>query len=257
MPATDRSIATGRGVEGSIAGRRYRLGQPAYALELCALSAAAPDTVIATAEPGSWIVLANTSGPVCRFRLDDELRADAAATVAALQRRGLAVHLLSGDHSAAVLQLGTQLRIDAIVAGATPEHKLRYLEMLQRAGRRVLMIGDGINDIPVLAAAAVSVAMSNASQLAKTSADCILLTPRLARLETLLDCARATRNVIHQNIAWALLYNGAAVPLAATGLISPWLGALGMSLSSLLVVGNALRLRNAAGATDTDFATTE
>jgi Cu2+-exporting ATPase len=236
-PAGDRHEVTGRGVEGTVAGRRYRLGSPDFALEWCAPATRAP------ALPGQWLLLADRAAPLCWFRLDDRLRDDAAPTVAALQRRGLRLHLLSGDRSDAVATLAAALHIHQVEAGATPERKLDYVAGLQRAGHRVLMVGDGINDIPVLAAADVSVAMSDASQLAKTSADCILLAAHLDRLPLLWDCAHKTRRIVRQNLCWALLYNGLAMPLAAVGWVPPWLAAVGMSLSSLLVVGNALRLR--------------
>ncbi|HET8711094.1 MAG TPA: HAD-IC family P-type ATPase, partial [Spongiibacteraceae bacterium] len=175
----------------------------------------------------------------------------AAATVHILQKRGLRVHLLSGDSSDSATELGAQLCIDRIKSGASPERKLQYLADLQRAdspqrNRRVLMVGDGINDIPVLAAADISVAMSGASQLAKTNADCILLTPQLNRITALFASAKKTRTIVRENLLWALLYNAVTIPLAAAGWIAPWLAAIGMSLSSLLVTANALRLRHAA-----------
>ncbi len=243
IPALERTQTLGAGVEGVIAGRRYRLGTAAFAAQLfTATHVAAIDpekTVI-----GHWILLADSDGPLCWFRLQDQLRDDAATTVTALQQRGLRVHLLSGDRSDSAAELGAQLHIDHIESGAAPERKLQYLSALQNDGRRVLMVGDGINDIPVLAAADISVAMSGASQLAKTNADCILLTPQLNRITTLFASAKKTRAIVRENLWWALIYNAVAIPLAAAGWIAPWLAALGMSASSLLVTANALRLRN-------------
>jgi Cu2+-exporting ATPase len=234
--AEQRRHVAGQGVEGRLAGRRYRLGQPAFAL-------APSDRTAEPPAPGHWVLLADDAGPVCWFALDDRLRDDAATTVLALRQRGLRVHLLSGDPSDAAPRLAAHLGMDALAYGAAPERKLAYLRELQQQGRRVLMVGDGINDIPVLACADVSVAMSDASQLAKTNADCIFLTAHLDRLLTLLAGARRTRRVVRENLAWALGYNALALPLAALGWVPPWLAAVGMSLSSLLVVGNALRLQ--------------
>lgn len=234
--AQGRCFIVGFGIEGRIAGREYRLGAPAFA--------AAADCV--PPGPGQWILLSEARQPLCWFQLDDRVRDRAAETVAALQRRGLRVHELSGDSSTSVATVAAQLGIEYSVAGATPERKLQYVAALQRAGRRVLMIGDGINDLPVLNAADVSVAMTHASGLAKTGADCILLAPRLDRLPQLLDAAQLTRHIVRQNLGWALLYNIVAVPLAMAGLVPPWLAAVGMSASSLLVIGNALRLPLAA-----------
>jgi len=244
IPALERIDTVGAGVEGTIAGRRYRLGKADYAAQLFAARQAAP---MRAPGRGHWILLADGDGPLCWFRLQDRLRDDAAATVQVLQRRGLRVHLLSGDSSDSAAELGAQLHIDHIESGASPERKLAYLSALQRSGqaRHVLMVGDGINDIPVLAAADISVAMSGASQLAKTNADCILLTPQLNRIATLFDSARKTRAIVRENLIWALVYNVVAIPLAAAGWIAPWLAAIGMSASSLLVTANALRLRRA------------
>lgn len=236
----DRHQVAGAGIEGDIDGHRYRLGTPAFALALC------PHIELAAPARGHWILLTTAAQPLCWFRLDDQPRADAAATVQQLQQRGLQIHLLSGDHSDAVATLAAQLGIDTAIAAASPEVKLDYLQTLQRQGRRVLMVGDGINDIPVLAAADVSIAMNNSSQLAKTTADCIFLNSHLDRLLQLFDAAAATSRIIRQNLTWALLYNAVAIPLAAAGMIPPYLAAIGMSLSSLLVVLNASRLQRLA-----------
>jgi Cu2+-exporting ATPase len=236
-PAEDIHHHAGAGVEGIITGRRYRLGTAAFA---SALYSHTPPP--APSARGHWLLLADQHEALCWFRIGDRIRGAAPATLARLQRAGYTVHLLSGDHSDAVATLAAALHIPHAIAGAEPEAKLDYVRALQHAGRRVLMVGDGINDIPVLAAANVSIAMTSASQLAKANADCIFLTPRLDRLPLLLEHARRTQKIIYENLLWALLYNLIAVPLAACGLISTWLAALGMSLSSLIVIANALRL---------------
>ena len=230
-------IKEGSGIEAVVDGRRYRIGKPSYVRELFDRPLESPHS------DGHWILLAGETGPVCWFQLQDRLRDDAGDCIAELKRRHLRLHLLSGDSSGAAEQLARQLRFDECLAGATPEQKLVYVNALQSRGRRVLMLGDGLNDIPVLAAADISVAMANASNLAKTQADTIALSGQLQSVGQLLELARRTRTVVRENLGWALVYNLAAIPLAAVGLVPPYLAALGMSLSSLIVVGNALRLQ--------------
>ncbi len=244
-PATALVQHAGLGVEGTIDGLRYRLGSAAFVAPWGAMPPAA-------AGPGSEVWLAGPAGPLARFELRDTLRPDAIATVDRLRRQGLRLHLLSGDHPSAVEAVANELRIDAWHANASPTSKLERVRALQRDGCRVLMVGDGINDAPVLAAADASLAVGQATALARTAADTVLLSPNLEMVPALVRIARRTRSVILQNLAWAGLYNAVAIPAAAVGWVPPWLAAIGMSASSLLVVGNALRLRlGGAGSTPT------
>ena len=230
-------IAIGEGLQGCIDDETYRIGRSEYAAALYGQSnEQAPSN-------DQWILLSNSQGPLCWFLLQDRLRDDAQALVDGLRERNLQIHLLSGDSSGAAQQLSQRLQLDYCVAGASPQDKLDYIQDLQRQGANVLMLGDGINDIPVLAAADISVAMANASNLAKTHADSILLSGRLSAVLTLMDLAGSTRKTIRQNIGWALAYNFSALPLAMMALVPPYVAALGMSLSSLIVVLNALRLQ--------------
>jgi P-type Cu2+ transporter len=233
----------GEGVQAEVDGQPYRLGRSNYA---AALYGSSDQALAADCQPGQWVLLSGNSGPLCWFRLEDSLRDDAALVVASLQQQGLKVHILSGDNSMVVQQLGEKLAVDYCVAGASPQDKLDYIRRLQESGARVLMLGDGINDVPVLAAADISVAMASASDLAKTNADSILLSGRLSSVLTLIKLAVATRLTIRQNIAWALAYNLLAIPLAAMAMIAPYVAAIGMSFSSLVVVLNALRLQRVA-----------
>ncbi len=229
----------GGGLEGVIDGRCYRLGRPGFAL------AGDPP---APPEAGKWILLACDGQALAWFRLTDTVRDDATGAIAALRRAGLGVALLSGDAAGEVERVATQLGVDEWRAGCSPEQKLAAVRELQATGRRVVMVGDGINDVAVLAGAGVSVAMANAADVTRANADCMLLASDLRRIPDAILMARRARHVIRQNIAWAIVYNFAAVPFAAAGLVPPWLAAIGMSASSLVVIANALRLRNDAGA---------
>ena len=227
---------TGQGLEGRLNGARWRLGKPDFAME------GATDNPIAAPARGQWLLLSENGEPRAWFGLHDGIRDDAAATVAALQAQGLNVELLSGDTVDAVESLANQLNITTWHAGTSPEGKLARMKALQAAGETVVMIGDGINDVPVLAGADVAIAMNGATDLARTRADAVLLSPRLMRIVDAIEISRATRRIMRQNMIWSVCYNFSALPLAAMGLVPPWLAAIGMSLSSLVVVGNALRL---------------
>ena len=220
----------GSGVEGEVNGHCWRIGKP--------VNTDHAGQKAHTTE--AWLI--RNDEPVARLRFRDSLRAEAADVVAVLRARGLVAHLLSGDHSAMAEAVAAELGIRHVRAGASPDDKLDYVRALQAQGRRVMMVGDGINDAPVLACANISVAVGDATDLARTSASVVLLNEGLDRLPEMLDLARRTRRTIAHNLTWALVYNGLAIPAAALGWISPWIAALGMSASSLLVVANAARL---------------
>jgi len=217
----------GRGVEGLIDGRRLRIGRADFA-------AGRAD------DGGLW--LGDGEQALARFELADRPRPEAVATIEALHALGLSVELASGDGEAAVRDVAQRLGIDAWRARQSPEDKLARLRELQSQGRRVAMLGDGINDAPVLAGADVSIAMGEGAALAHRAADLVLLGGSLARVPQAVAIARRSRAVIRQNLAWAAAYNLIALPIAATGWVTPWMAAVGMALSSLLVTLNALRL---------------
>jgi Cu2+-exporting ATPase len=246
LPVADARHHTGLGVEGTVDGLELRLGSADWLADgWCMAPLPAPETVC----DAVVVYLANRSTWFASFVFEDELRDDAAATVQALREAGCRVHLLSGDQQAAVEAVAVQLSITEWVARATPESKLKVVQSLQgevvaagESSRCVLMVGDGVNDAPVLAAANVSLAVASASDAAGASADGLLLSGRLADIAVALRQARMTRRIIRQNLAWAMVYNCVAIPLAAGGLVNPWLAGLGMAGSSALVVGNAFRL---------------
>ena len=210
-----REIA-GQGIEGTVNGQRWRIGQPG-------------------------ITLTGDCGRSASFTVDDPLREDARAATAALTALGLRLVLLSGDRHEAVQDVADTLGISTAHAGLRPADKLQHLRDAQAAGHRVLMLGDGINDGPVLAAANVSMAMGRGSSIAHAAGDLLLLRESLQSLPEAVRVARRTLQIVQQNLRWALIYNLAAVPVAALGFMPPWVAAIGMSASSLLVVINARR----------------
>ena len=226
----------GAGIEGRIADERWWLGAPD----------SAPWPIIVPADTGqrpddTLIVLCNPRAAVALFILNTRLRAEASEVVQALGERGMQVELLSGDGAEAVAAVAGRLGITRHAARQTPAGKLAHLRSLQQHGRRVLAVGDGLNDAPLLAAADVSAAMANGAALTQSRADLLLLGDSLRLLPLALEVAQTTRRRIRENLGWALGYNLLVLPLAMTGHLAPWLAAAGMSVSSLLVVSNALR----------------
>lgn len=236
----ERENLPGRGVAGSLDGRRYTLGNAALHPELVAGHAIPPGEL----PPGATVVwLCGDSRALAAFVLADTARPHADAMVSMLRARGLRVSILSGDATDAVSHHARLLGIDDWHAGMTPAQKLARLRAWQEAGEVVAMVGDGINDAPVLAGAQVSIAMGSGTQMARTTGDIVLMTENLREIDHAVAHSRFGLNVVRQNFAWALGYNLLALPFAASGYLSPWLAALGMSVSSLIVVLNALRLR--------------
>lgn len=227
----------GLGLEGLCGQQLLRIGKPRYVAELG--NWIAPEI---PEQAGQWLLMGDGDGPIAWFVLNDRLRPDAAALISNLKARGMRVVLLSGDHAPVVERMAHALGIEEAIGNATPADKLAFVQQLQSQGAKVLMLGDGVNDVPVLASADISVAMGEASDLAKTSADAVLLSSHLHVLTDSFVVAASTRRIMIQNLFWAGTYNAGVLPLAALGMVSPALAAAGMSASSLLVVLNALRL---------------
>jgi Cu2+-exporting ATPase len=241
IDCADACEVAGQGVTGTVAGRRWRIGKPEFALGDRAGAADSPPQPGVSSASASTVVLADDQGRYALFEVRDALRQDAPATVAALRAAGLALCIASGDRPAAVGAVGAELGIADAEGGLDPAAKLVRLKALQAAGHRVLMVGDGVNDGPVLAAADVSMAMGRGSAIAHAAGDLLLMRDSLAALPVAVRIARAALRRVRQNLRWAAGYNLAAIPLAALGFMPPWLAALGMSLSSLVVVFNARR----------------
>lgn len=228
----DLRNAAGEGVEARADGRLVRIGS----LRFCAEIAGGP-----AAEAGAQVYLAAQGRWLAAFHIEDALRPEAAEVVRALAARGLRVHLVSGDEPALVGQVVRFLGIESWAGGATPQEKFDYVARLQAEGRVVAMVGDGLNDAPVLARADASVAMGAGADAAQLQADVVLAGDRLGALQDVLALSSGAMRLVRQNLGWALLYNALALPAAALGWIGPWEAAVGMSASSFIVVLNALR----------------
>jgi Cu2+-exporting ATPase len=219
-----------------------RIGSAAFAGVNDAAPAPAAARSLADAAAPGGIRRALAGRPVARFELAETVRADAASALAALRADGASVEILSGDETARVARLAERLELDAWRAEASPQQKLATLAARQAEGRRVAMVGDGINDAPVLARADLSVSFTTAAPLAQHQAELLLLGGRLETLVEARRLARRTMRIVTENLAFAALYNAVSIPLALAGLLPPWLAGLGMAASSLVVVLNALRL---------------
>jgi P-type Cu2+ transporter len=234
-PATDVTIVAGKGVEGTVGPSRLRIGTREFALGLARGVADAA----AAEKPGSWVYLGDADGLLASFRLTDPLRAEAPGCVTGLAQLGLESEIVSGDAEPAVARIAARSGIARHRSRLDPHGKVARLKELQAAGRAVVAVGDGINDAPLLRGADVAIAMGRGSALAQTSADLILVRDSLEQLPELVRIARRAQRIVRQNLAWAIGYNLAALPLAALGYVPAWLAAIGMSLSSVLVVLNA------------------
>lgn len=234
---------TGQGMEAQLpTGRTVRIGRPTFVADCVGTPApaavaeleAAGASVIALGENGHWQAL---------FAFSDHVREDAPLLLGQLRTESIPAIILSGDAPAPVHAVAHALGISEAHAGMSPQDKHDWLAARQRqAGAVVAMIGDGVNDAPVLAQAHVSIAMGGGTDLARTQADIVLLSNHLGDLARGIHLARRTLRIVKQNLWWSFAYNFTAVPLAMTGIVTPWMAGIGMAASSLLVVLNALRL---------------
>lgn len=235
---TDPAYVTGSGVEATWEGERYRMGSERFCRELAPTLPAAPNSDL------YWVALCAPNRPLAWFGLSDPLRPEAAQVVAAAREAGLWLALLTGDSSAAGARLGEELGFDFVGTGFSPDDKMEQVRRWQAEGEVVMAVGDGLNDAPLLTLANASFAVASATDLARAQADFVVDDDNLMAVTRSLAKAQDCVRIIRQNFAWALSYNCIGIPLAALGFVPPWAAALGMSLSSLIVVMNSLRLNS-------------
>jgi P-type Cu2+ transporter len=244
---TDRAEVAGQGMQAVRPnGTRVRLGSSAFC--------GAGDADERDAGDSPRVGLSDEQGWLATFELQEGLRDDAQAAVSALRAMGVRTWLLSGDREAAAQQVGQAVGVDHVIAGASPEQKLAEIAALQAQGIQLAMVGDGLNDGPVLARANTSFALGHAAPLAQAQSDYVIQGGQVMDVVLTLKQARSTLRIVRQNLVWAALYNLVCVPLALLGFMPPWLAGLGMAGSSLLVIGNALRLASKVPARSFDVA---
>ncbi len=243
--ATDIVNHPGLGLSGQVKDTKWFIGSANFINSVCAQSANGQDD-IDTDDGATKVYLANKKNLVAGFHFTDEVRDDAAGLIKKLITAGKTVSLLTGDHTAPAKYVARQVGIDNIISSKTPREKLDYVKALQDKGHVVVMVGDGINDAPVLACADISIAIGEGAALAAASSDIVLITDKISRIYTAVKLAEKTMLVLKQNLSWALLYNTIAITLAISAVVTPWMAAIGMSVSSLIVVLNSIRLRHTA-----------
>ncbi|MEP4146367.1 MAG: heavy metal translocating P-type ATPase [Halioglobus sp.] len=233
---SDVDYRVGAGLEGNYDGESYRMGSEQFCRQVC------PDLPPLPEEPFYWVALCRGHTAIAWIGLNDQLRTEAPRVIAEARDDGLQIGLLTGDSSPQGPLLARELGIDDVHIGLQPQQKMQRVQQLQSEHAVVAMVGDGLNDAPVLSLADTSFAVAGATDLARTQADFVIVGGNLAAVTDTWKKAIACRRIILQNFAWALGYNLSAIPLAASGHVPPWAAAIGMSLSSLLVVANSLRL---------------
>lgn len=239
----------GQGVTGTVEGHAVFAGRPDFAVaQTGGLPGSAADAVRQAQDAGATAVVAGWDGHVrAVIAVADTTRPDSAAAVSQLRSMGLEVVLLTGDNAGAAAAAGEAVGIDRIVAGVLPEGKVAEIRRLQAAGRRVAMVGDGVNDAAALAAADLGIAMGGGTDAAVHASDIAVTGTGLAPVVTALRLSRRTMAIIRGNLFWAFAYNVAALPLAALGFLNPMIAGAAMAFSSVFVVLNSLRLRAAPG----------
>jgi Cu2+-exporting ATPase len=218
-------------------GVELRLGRPSF----CGAEVEA--TEVALADPEASVIAFRHGDDVHVFAVRQRLRSDAVEVVASLRHQGFAIEILSGDRATAVADAARMLGIDVWHAAMTPADKIARIAALRASGRKVLMVGDGLNDAPSLAAADASLSVASAAHVTQTAADAVFLGDRLAPVRAAIAIARRAHRLMRENLRLAVVYNAIAVPVAIAGLASPLIAAVAMSGSSILVTLNALRAR--------------
>jgi Cu2+-exporting ATPase len=236
-PASFETISElpGLGIEARLGGDLYRLGRSDWALED---GTSGEDT-----DPASISVLSINGRKLARFAFEDAMRPGALATVNRLREMGLSLGIISGDREPAVKTVASALAVDDFHAGLFPNDKVAQIAQAGASGRKVLMVGDGLNDAPALASAYVSMAPATAADIGRNAADFVFLKDNLSAVKEAVDIALRAKVLIRQNFALAITYNAIAVPIAVFGYVTPLVAAIAMSLSSVIVVANAMRLR--------------
>ncbi len=234
MPFDRAAEEPGRGVRAIIGGAEARLGSP----EFCGIEAA---TLAAEQSPRSSLIAFRHGERHAVFTVSQSLRPDAIGVVRRLKELGLQLAILSGDRSEAVAPVAAELGIASSFAGLKPADKIAFIERMKREGRRVLMVGDGLNDAPALASAHASISPISAAHITQAQADAVFMGERLQPVLDAITVARRARRLMLQNLWLAVLYNAVAVPIAVVGLVTPLIAAAAMSGSSILVTLNALR----------------
>ena len=236
---TDIKNFPGEGILGTIDKKKWFIGTEQFIEQHCSEKI---NTVHSANHELRRVLLANSDNIIASLYFTDPARPSSQMLIDELKQQGKRIILMSGDHESIVKQIAGELGITEYQAELKPEEKLESISKLQEQGEKVCMVGDGINDAPAFAKSDVAIAMSEASELTKLNADMLLLNHKIESLITMLKIVNKTNRTLHLNFAWAIGYNLIALPFAIMGFLAPWMAALGMSLSSLVVVINATRI---------------